>query len=131
MVKRKNQQLEKKEISQNDEEVIDEIKQIVTNRETIDFSPYYDRQRSSEQIIKNVEKLKLQQENLYDLSYSENSLKSSISLLSTKKEQEKIAFLNSLSISTKTSPQFVLGNPFLDSNAQPLISIKSYIDKFE
>ncbi|CAF2663345.1 unnamed protein product [Rotaria sp. Silwood2] len=129
--KKKKSTIRKKKISQNDEEVIDEIKQIVTNRETIDFSPYYDRQRSSEQIIKNVEKLKLQQENLYNLSYSENSLKSSISLLSTKKEQEKIAFLNSLSISTKTSPQFVLGNPFLDSNAQPLISIKSYIDKFE
>ncbi|CAF1501069.1 unnamed protein product [Rotaria sp. Silwood1] len=122
--KRKNQQLEKKEI-------IDQIKQIVSDPESIEISSYYNRQRSSKQIVKNVEKLKLQQENLYTFSHSENSFKSPISLLSTKKELEQIAFLNSLSISTNSSPQFILGNPFLDSNAQPLNLVKSYIDKFE
>ncbi|CAF1305345.1 unnamed protein product [Rotaria sordida] len=120
--KRKNQQLKKKEI----------IDQIISNQESIEFSTYYNHQRSSEQIINDVEKLKLQQDNLCNFSHLENSFKSSISFLSTKKEQEQIAFLNSLSISTKTSPQFILGNPFLDSNIQPLTSVmKSYIDKFE
>jgi hypothetical protein len=114
--KRRKNQLEVNKIPGEDEEM---IKKIISNRESTEFSSHHNKQKSSEQIIKNVEELKLQQQqNLHTRSHSENSSKSQISLL------------NPVSIS-KTSPQFVLGNPFLDANVQPFISAKQYIDKLQ
>jgi hypothetical protein len=80
-----------------------EDEQIMSNKESSEFSSDYNKQK---------------QDNLHTRSHSENSIKSQIS------------FLHPLSIS-KNSPQFILGNPFLDSNVQPFISVKSYIDKLK
>jgi hypothetical protein len=113
--RRRKNQLEVNKIPGEDEEM---IKKIISNRESTKFLSYYNKQKPSEQIIKNVEELKLQQQNLHTRSHSENSSKSQISLL------------NPLS-TLKTSPQFVLGNPFLDANVQPFISAKQYIDKLQ
>jgi hypothetical protein len=108
--KRKNQ-LKSKE---NSDELIDKVKQSVPSRESIEFSPYYNRKRSAEQMGDNIKESKTQQ----TPSYRETSIK-----LSTQNEQEQISFLKPLSIS-KTSPQFVLGNPFLDPNTRLFISTK-------
>jgi len=63
-----------------DEEMIEKIKQIESNQESTEFSSYYNSQRSFEQMIKNIEESKIQQQNIHKLSHSENSTKSQISI---------------------------------------------------
>jgi hypothetical protein len=55
---------------------------------------------------------KVKQETNPPLSHTENSIKSLLSI-------------------SKTSPQFILNNPFLDPNIQPIISIKQYINQLK
>ncbi len=113
--KKRKERLEEKKISQEGENLSGKIK------ESLEVSSYYNKQINSEQVRENGEELKMQEENIPNLSHLENSPNSRLSLLST---QERIRI-------SKTSPQFVLGNPFLDSNSQSIISIKSYINKFK
>jgi hypothetical protein len=101
-----------------DEEMIEKIYQIEPSQKSTEFSSYDNRQRSSERMIENVEESKIQQETIHTLSHSENSTKSQISY-------------SNLSSISKTSPQFILRNPFFDPNLQPLTSIKQYISKFK
>ncbi len=112
--KRKIQLEEKKSSQEDDEEIIDKLKQIVP----MEFSSCYKKEKSSERIVENVEESKIQQENIHILSHSKNSPKSQISSLN-------------LSSISKTSPQFILSNPFLDPNVQPSTSIKQNIHKFK
>jgi uncharacterized protein YneF (UPF0154 family) len=55
---------------------------------------------------------KVKEETNPPLSHTENSIKSLLSI-------------------SKTSPQFILNNPFLDPNIQPIISIKQYINQLK
>lgn len=128
--KRSKIQLDEEDIPQEDDKTIDTIKQTIPNRESTEFSSYYNKKNSSERIIENTEDSKIHQENIRTLTQSTNSTKSSLSLLSMQNAVKPIAYLNS-STNSNTSPQFVLSNPFLNSNVQPLTSIKQYINKLK
>ncbi|CAM2698361.1 unnamed protein product [Rotaria socialis] len=127
--KRKKQQVEKKQISQNDEKMVGPIEHLLTNQVSIEDTSYYNHQISSEQMAKDVGNLKLQQDDFDHLSHSEHPTELPISKSPYKKEQERTAVFY-LKSTSKISPQFILGNPFIDANAQSLNSVKLYVNKF-
>ncbi|CAF3742874.1 unnamed protein product [Rotaria magnacalcarata] len=127
--KRKKQQVEKKQISQNDVKMIDQIEHLLTNQVSIEDTSYYNHKRSSEQMAKDVGNLKLQQTDFDHLSRSEHPIESPISKSPYKKEQQRTAVFY-LKSTSKISSQFILGNPFIDANAQSLNSVKLCVDKF-
>ena len=113
--KKRNNQIQVEYTPQDSEEMIEKIKEIIPNRKSVEFLSDYDKE--------NIKESKSHQEDSDSLSHTEDSIKSIVSLRLADIKQQPVLLLNSSS-SLRTSPQFVLSNPFLDPNVQSVTTIK-------
>lgn len=94
--KKRNQQLEEKDLAQESVATIDDIKQNTSHRQSVEFLADFNQESDSEERLE-------QQTTSPILSHSRKSLTSS-----------------RLSSNLRTSPQFILQNPFLGPNVRPV-----------